>query len=126
MTEQKLNSVENNSYSEKEMYDSNEDDIISVKSIKQQNKRHVRKLRIINGRSSESMYRDERDNFSKNEDHHEIQIRIHGMVEKENIDFTENRVDIQVISKKTYESGIPSIKINVEYTEKDEERNSRI
>ena len=34
--------------SEKEMYDSNEDDIISVKSIKQQNKRHVRKLGIIN------------------------------------------------------------------------------
>ena len=34
--------------SEKEMNDSNEDDIISAKSIKQQNKRHVRKLGIIN------------------------------------------------------------------------------
>ena len=41
------------------------------------------------------------------------------MVEKENIDFTENRVDIQLISKKTYESGIPPVKINVNYTEKD-------
>ena len=42
-----------------------------------------------------------------------------------NNNFTENRVDIQVISKKTYESGIPSVKINVEYPEKDEERNRR-
>ena len=74
----------------------------------------------------QSIYGDERDNFGKDEDHHETQNRFHGMVERENIDFTENRVDIQVISKKTYESGIPSIKINVEYTEKDEERNSRI
>ena len=34
--------------SEKEMNDSDEEDIISAKSIKQQYKRHVRKLRIIN------------------------------------------------------------------------------
>ena len=101
------------------MNDSNEDDIISAKSIKQQNKRHVRKLGIINGRSSESIYGDERDNFVKDEDHHETQTGLHELVERENIDFTENRVDIQLISKKTYESGIPPVKINVNYTEKD-------
>lgn len=73
----------------------------------------------------QSIYGDERDNFGKDEDHHETQNRFHGKVEREHIDLTENRVDIQAISKKTYESGIPSVKINVEYTEKDEERNSR-
>ena len=62
------------------------------------------------------MYRDERDNFSQNEDHHDNQTRFHGMVERENINFTRNRV----MSKKTYEVGIPSVMINVDHTEADE------
>ena len=39
---------------EKEMDDSNEDNVNSTESTEQQNKRHVRKLGIINERSSES------------------------------------------------------------------------
>ena len=46
------------------------------------------------------------------------------MVERENIVFNENRVDIQVISKKTYEAGIPSVEINID-TEENKERNRR-
>ena len=111
--------------SEKEINDSDEDDIILAKSIKQQNKRHVRKVRIINGRYSEFTYGDERDDFGKDEDHHETQTGLHELVERENINFTENRVDIKLISKKIYESGIPPVKINVEYIEKDEERDMR-
>ena len=72
------------------MNDSDEDDIILAKAIKQQIKRHVRKIRVINGRSSEYMYRDGKDNLSKNEDHNENQTKLHGMVERENTDFTEN------------------------------------
>ena len=75
---------------------------------------------IINGRSSESIYEDEKD-----VDHHDAQNKFHGMVDREIIDPAENRLEIQVISKRTYESGIPSVKINVEYTEKEEERNRR-
>ena len=41
-----------------------------------------------------------------------------------NNNFTENRVDIQVISKKTYEAGIPSVEINID-TEENKERNKR-
>ena len=66
------------------MNDSDEDDIILAKAIKQHNEKRARKIRVSNGRSSESMYRDEKDNLSKNEDHHENQTRFHGMVEREN------------------------------------------
>ena len=52
--------------SEKEINDSDEDDINLAKAIKQQNEKHVRKVRVSNGRSSESIYRDEGDYFSKN------------------------------------------------------------
>ena len=55
------------------MNDPDEDDIILAKAIKQQNDRHFRKVRVSNRRSSESMYRDERDNFSTNENHHDNQ-----------------------------------------------------
>ena len=48
------------------MNDSDENDIILVKVIKQQNERHDRKVGVSNGRSSESMYRDEKNNLSKN------------------------------------------------------------
>ena len=50
---------------EKEMDVSDEDNINSAESTEQQNKRHVRKSGIINGRSSESIYEDEKDDFSK-------------------------------------------------------------
>ena len=51
------------------------------------------------------------------EDHHDNQTRFHGMLERENNGFTDNRVDIQVISKKTYEAGIPSVEINIDTEE---------
>ena len=49
----------------KEINDSDKDDVNLVKAIEKQNKGHVRKLRMSNGRYSESMYENERDDSVK-------------------------------------------------------------
>ena len=79
------------------MDDSNEDNANSTESTEQQNKKHVRKLGIIDVRSSESIYEDEKDDFSKDVDHHDAQNRFHGMVVRKNVDSAENRLEIQEI-----------------------------
>ena len=64
-----------------------------VEPTKQQNERYVRKLGMIEDGFSESIDKDETDDFSKDKAHHYAQSRFCGMDERENIDSVENKLE---------------------------------